>query len=488
MYSKPRSTVLTERTWNTPLILNPRQLGAIAIPVLVGGIIWLLPVPSGVTPQAWQLLAVFVATVVGIVVRPLPIGLLSLIALLILIATNTLTLEQGLSGFGSSTAWLSLCSFFIARGTIKTGLGARIAYNFMSRLGKNTLLLSYGMLTTDLILAPAIPSGNARAAGIIFPIVQSLAVAYDSHPEKGTAKRIGSFLLLSAYQTTQITAAMFLTAMVANPFMAEIALNMGIDFSWRTWAVGALVPGLICLLLMPLIVYLCDPPQLKQTPQAPQIALQELTKMGKMTASEWWMSIVFVTTLVLWVFGSTIGIESATTAILGVVLLLLSGVLTWQEILESPKVWDIFVWFSIILMMATFLNELGFIPWLSQVVEAGISQWSWQLGFGLLSLVYFYSNYFFAGKAARATAMFPAFLSVAIAIGTPPMCAVLVLTAFVNLSGCLTHYSSAEAPIYHSAGYIDTGVWLKVGFLLSLVYIVVWLGVGGLWWHLLGLL
>lgn len=469
------------------LNLNPRQVAAATLPFLTWAIIWLLPVPSGVSVEAWHLLAVFVGTVVGVITRPLPVGVVTLIALVVLVITDTLTIEQGLSGFSSSTAWLTLCSFFIARGTIKTGLGTRLAYWFMSCLGRNTLLLAYGMLATDLILAPAIPSGNARAGGVIFPIVKSLAVAYDSTPEGGTAGKLGGFLLQSAYQGTQITTAMFLTAMVSNPFMAQIAGEMGVNIDWTTWAAAALAPGLVSLMLMPLIVYVCYPPQLKQTPEAPKIARQQLVSMGKVSFSEWLMSVIFLTTLGLWIFGDRMGIQSATTAIIGVVLLLLSRVLTWQEIVESPKVWDIFVWFSIILMMATFLNELGFIAWLSQMVEGGVEGWSWQLGFLLLGLVYFYSNYFFASKAARATAMYPAFLSVAIALGTPPMYAVLVLTAFVNLSGCLTHYGTAEAPIYHSAGYIDTTAWLRVGFLLSLVYIVVWLGVGGLWWQLLGL-
>ena len=130
------------------------------LPLLVGGIFWWLPSPMGVNEQAWHLLAIFLATILGFITKPLPIGAVAIIALTVSVATNTLTIEQGLSGFSQKTAWLTVSSFLIARAIIKTGLGTRIAYLFMTIFGKNTLLLSYGLLITDIILSPVMPSGK----------------------------------------------------------------------------------------------------------------------------------------------------------------------------------------------------------------------------------------------------------------------------------------------------------------------------------------
>jgi divalent anion:Na+ symporter, DASS family len=464
-----------------------RRLISFALPISLGTIIWLLPAPVGVNSQAWHLLAVFLATIAGFITKPMTHGEISIIAIILIVLSHTLTIEEGLSGFSSTTSWLTCSSFLIARAVIKTGLATRIAYSFMTVLGKNTLLLSYGLLATDLILSPAMPSGNARAGGVIFPIVKSLATAYKSEPYDGTASKIGGFLMNTGYQGSQITTAMFMTAMVANPLMAELAGEMGIKIDWGTWALAALVPGFISLLVMPLIVYFYVPPEIKITPEAPELAKQELAQMGKVAKQEWITLCTILVLLFLWSFGKQLGgIESATTALMGVALLLSTGVLTWSEVVEERQTWDIFIWFSALLMMGTFLNELGFIPWLSSALGDVVKDLSWQLAFIALSTAYFYGNYFFAGKAARASAMYPAFLSVAISIGTPPMYAALSLAFLVNLSGCLTHYATAEAPIYYGSGYMDAATWSKLGFALSLAYMFIWLVIGGLWWRLLG--
>ena len=467
-----------------------RQIIPIALPVMVGVVIWSLPAPAGVEERAWQLLAIFLATIVSFITKPLPMGASAIIALVIVVVSKTLTIEQGLSGFSSTTSWLTFSSFLIAKAIIKTGLGTRIAYLFMALLGKNTLFLSYGLLATDLILSPAMPSGNARSGGIIFPVVKSLATIHHSEAHDGTSRRIGSFLVFVAFQGTQITTAMFLTAMVANPLMARLAEEMvGIRIDWLTWSLAALIPGGICLVMMPLVVYFFYPPEVKSTPDAPKIARQKLKELGSINTSEWLMVGTFLILLSLWVFGDRLGgIESATTALIGVALLSITKVLSWNEILEEHKAWNILIWFSILLTMATYLDRFGFIPWVSQVMGNSVSQMFWQLAFLILCLAYFYSNYFFASKAVRASAMYPAFLSVAVSVGTPAIYAALALAFLTNLSGCLTHYGTAVAPMYFSSGYVDAATWWKLGFILSLVYLPVWLIIGGLWWKLMGLI
>ena len=466
-----------------------RQSYSWLLPLLVGAVIWLLPPPTGVEEQAWHLLAIFLATIVGFITKPLPIGATATIALAVVVTSKTLTIEQGLSGFSQDTAWLTVNSFLIARAIIKTGLGTRVAYLFITLFGKSSLLLSYGLLMTDLVLSPVMPSGNARGGGVIFPIVKSLATAYHSEPNDGTARKIGAFLMITAYQGTQITTALFLTAMVANPLMAQLAYEIaGVQIDWLTWALAALLPGSLSLAIMPLLVYWFYPPELKSTPEAPKLARYKLKKMGNIKQSEWAMLSIFIILLLLWGWGNQWGIDSVTTSLIGIVLLLISGVLTWKDIIQEHKAWDIFIWFSILLMMATFLSQFGLIYWIGNTLGSTIENLQWQIAFACLSVVYFYSNYFFASKAARASAMYPAFLALAVSLGTPPMYAALVLAFLVNLSGCLTHYGTAVAPIYFGAGYVDAVTWCKLGFNLGLAYLIIWTMVGGFWWRLLGLI
>ena len=145
------------------------------------------------------------ATIVAIVLEPLPMGAIAILGIAATTLTQTLSITDALSGFGNRVIWLVVIAFFISRGFIKTGLGPRIAYLFMRMLGRKTLGLGYSMVATDLVLAPAIPSNTARAGAVVFPIVRSVAEAYHSRPGDGTARRVGAFLLKTSFQGNLIT-------------------------------------------------------------------------------------------------------------------------------------------------------------------------------------------------------------------------------------------------------------------------------------------
>lgn len=456
--------------------------------IAIGATIWFIPAPSGLETDAWHLFSIFVATIVALVIKPIPMGSTAILALTVIALTQILTLEQSLSGFQNTTIWLIVIAFFISRGFIKTGLGTRVSYVFVRLFGKKTLGLSYSMLLSDLILAPAMPSNTARAGGIIFPIIRSLSETYESRVGDGTERRIGAFLVKVSFQGDMITSAMFVTAMAANPLAVQITQEItGETITWGGWALAALVPGLISLALIPFVIYKLYPPELKETPEASAIAVEKLKEMGPMKKEERYMIGVFVLLLSLWIFGGNFGISATTSAFVGLSVLLLSGVLTWSDIKKEQGAWDTLVWFSVLVMMATYLNELGMIPWFSDLMGNAVGQMSWMMTLVILAIVYFYSHYFFASNTAHVSAMYAAFLSVIVASGAPPLLSALILAFFSNLFSCLTHYGAGPAPVFFGSGYVSQQKWWSLGFIISLIHIVVWFGAGGLWWKALGL-
>ena len=110
----------------------------------------------------------------------------------------------------------------------------------------------------------------------------------------------------------------------------------------------------------------------------------------------------------------------------------------------------------------------------------------WMLAFLGLSLTYFYVHYFFASNTAHISSMYAPFLAMALAVGTPPLLAALVLAFFSSLYSSMTHYGTGSAPILFSTGFVELGDWWRIGALISVVNIFVWLGIGGLWWKILG--
>ncbi len=82
-------------------------------------------------------------------------------------------------------------AYFLSRGFINTGLGRRVALIFVRLFGKKTLGLAYSLIGVDLVTAPATPSNTARAGGIVYPIIESLADTFGSSPKDGTERKIG---------------------------------------------------------------------------------------------------------------------------------------------------------------------------------------------------------------------------------------------------------------------------------------------------------
>ncbi len=478
---------MVESETKTPA-LAPARLVPMIITVAVGVIMWFIPPPEGVKQEAWHLLAIFVATVVGFIAKPLPMGAVAIIGIMMTALTGTLGIGDALSGFGNTVIWLVGAAFFISRAVIKTGLGARIAYHFMKLLGKRTLGLSYGLGFADLVLAPAMPSNTAREGGIIMPLIRSVAEVYDSDPTKNTERRIGSFLMLSAFQINVITSAMFMTAMAANPLIAELAGESGVQISWGDWLLAALLPGMASLILIPLFVYKFYGPEIKETPAARELAQEKLHEMGPITPGEWITGGVIVLLLVLWVGGQAWSINATTAAFVGLAVLLITGVLTWQDMLNEKGAWDTIVWFAALVMMASQLNALGFVPWFGETVAQKVSGFEWTTAFLILALVYFYSHYMFASQTAHISAMYAPFLAIALTVGTPPVLAALVLAFFSNLFSSLTHYANGPAPVVFGTGYVSMGAWWGVGAVVSVINIVIWVGVGWVWWEIIGLM
>lgn len=457
------------------------------IVVAAGALIWLMPVPAGLKPQAWQLFAVFVATILGFILQPLPIGSVAFISITFSALAGVLKPAEALSGFSNTTIWLIVAAFLFAKGFIKTGLGRRIAYVLIKSLGDSTLKLGYTLVLSDLIISPATPSNTARAGGILYPIVRSLSTAFGSEPGP-TARRVGAYLVQTAYQGNTITSAMFMTAMAGNPLIALLASKtLGINVSWGLWATAAIVPGVISLIVVPYFLYKFYPPEITSTPEAKEIATRELTQMGPMSAGEKIVAAVFVGALILWSTSQYTKLDATVVAMLGVSVMMLTMVIEWKDVLEEKGAWDTMIWMGSLIGLADYLAKLGFIPWFAKSVSGLIVGIPWLQAFAILLIVYMYAHYGFASLVAHITAMYSAFAAVAVAAGAPAFLVALALAFMSNLCMSLTHYAAGPAPIYFGAGYLDQGTWWKLGFIVSVINMVIWVGLGSIWWKVLGL-
>ena len=470
--------------------MDPKKIRRLLIAIAIGLVIWFCPHPDAIKPIAWHLFAVFAATIAGFILQPFPIGAVAFIGVTVAALTGVVSVKVAISGYGNSTIWLIICAFLPARAFIKSGLGRRIAYLIIKAIGKSSLTLGYAITLSDFVISPATPSSTARAGGILYPIIRSLSSALGSEPNDGTGRKFGAYIMQIEYQANAITCAMFMTAMAGNPMAVELAAKtIGVEITWSAWALAAIVPGAISLIVMPYLLYKLYTPEIHEMPTAKAMAIEELNKMGPMTRMEKIVAFVFVGSLALWATSSITHMNATGVGMLAVAILILTNVLTWKDVLKEEGAWNTMFWMGSLIALAGALSSSGFIKTVAGMAGAAIQSagLSWLAAFMILVVIYVYSHYAFASVSAHIGAMYAAFLAVSVAVGTPPLLAAIAFAALSNIMIPLTHYGGGAAPILYGAGYVPQGTWWKLGFIMVTVNLVIWLGIGSFWWHVIGL-
>jgi L-tartrate/succinate antiporter len=453
------------------------------VPLAAGAVVWLLPVPVGLSPSAWHYTALFVFVVAGLITEPIAapvigfIGLCTAAVFQLVAPTPAASVRWALSGFSNDVVWLVFSATTFAIGYEITGLGRRIALQLVARLGSNTLGLGYAIAAADLVLAPFMPSNTARSAGTIYPVVKSIPPLYGSTPAV-EPRAIGGYLCWTAFATTSVTSCMFATALAPNLFAAELAGKIaGVQVGWMTWMIGALPLGILLFVLTPAITYVIYPPSIRRGPEVVAWAAAELVAMGPISRREVTMAVLAIAALAGWIFGGAI-MAPVIVSLIVITLMVITGVVTWNDVIGNRQGWNVLVWFATLVAMADGLNQVGFLGWLAQRSAAGLAGWSAVTIAVLLIALFFVIHYLFASTTAHATAVLPAFLVTIVAVpGMPVRAVVLTMLYSVGLMGVLTPYATGPAPVWFSAGYITPKDFWRLGAIMGAIYLLALLAV-----------
>ena len=447
------------------------------LPVAAGALALVLPRPHGLTPDAWQYFAVFVAVIASLITEVVPGAVAGLIGITVAVAFGLVAHEPaeairwGLTGFADSTVWLMFVAFMFALGYAKTGLGRRLALMLVRRLGGRTLGLGYAIALADLVLAPFVPSNTARSGGIVFPVVENIPVLYGA--AAGDARRgIGEYVMWTAFATTCVTSSMFLTALAPNLLAVSLMRTIAhVEVSWTAWLIGFLPVGLLLFLVQPLIIHRVCRPRVTTTAEVPEWARRELAVMGAASRRELTMGGLALVALALWIFAPR-GMSATTVALLSLCAMIVTGVVSWDDILDYRRGWNNLVWFATLITLADGLGRVGFLTWFATAVASSLGGLSGPGKVVVLTLVFFVAHYMFASLTAHATALLPVFLTVVIALPDVPIpVAALSLSYTLGLMGIITPYATGSAPLYYGSGHLSHRRFWTLGLLFGMLYL-----------------
>ncbi|EFA4466186.1 anion permease [Escherichia coli] len=422
--------------------MNKKSLWKLILILAIPCIIGFMPAPAGLSELAWVLFGIYLAAIVGLVIKPFPepVVLLIAVAASMVVVGN---LSDGafkttavLSGYSSGTTWLVFSAFTLSAAFVTTGLGKRIAYLLIGKIGNTTLGLGYVTVFLDLVLAPATPSNTARAGGIVLPIINSVAVALGSEPEK-SPRRVGHYLMMSIYMVTKTTSYMFFTAMAGNILALKMINDiLHLQISWGGWALAAGLPGIIMLL-------------------------------G-------------------WIFSKSLGVDESTVAIVVMATMLLLGIVTWEDVVKNKGGWNTLIWYGGIIGLSSLLSKVKFFEWLAEVFKNNLAfDGHGNVAFFVIIFLSIIVRYFFASGSAYIVAMLPVFAMLANVSGAPLMLTALALLFSNSYGGMVTHYGGAAGPVIFGVGYNDIKSWWLVGAVLTILTFLVHITLGVWWWNML---
>jgi L-tartrate/succinate antiporter len=454
------------------------------VPIALGGLIAAVPTPAGLTPEAWRFAALFVAVIAALIAEPVPgpvVGLVGVTAaaLLGLVAPDPAdSIRWALTGFADSTVWLMFVVLMVALGYQKTGLGHRIALTLVRRLGGRTLGLGYAVALADLVLAPLTPSNTARSGGILFPIIREIPPLYDSAPGP-TARRLGAYLMWTSFAAMCVTSSMFVTALAPNLLAQAMLRDVAhVEVTWVEWWLGFLPVGVGLLALVPALVYRLYPPTMKASLEVPAWAHAQLERLGRVKRSEIMMALLVAGALVLWIAGGR-WVNPTTTALLMFCVMILAGIIGWDDVLGAGPAWGTLVWFATLVTLADGLRRVGFLRWFATGTADTLGELPVATRVVGILLAFFVAHYMFASLTAHTTALLPVFLAVVAASPDLPVRTVSLLLCYsVGLMGVLTPYATGSAPIYYASGYVTRREFWTLGTIFGALYLAALLGVG----------
>ncbi len=477
--------------------LNWKALIPIAVWAILAAYGFFVGAPAGLTLSAWLYFALFAAVILGLILEPIPAAAIGLIGVAFAAAMRyvnadiTQSVNWALAGFADTTVWLIFGAFVFSMGYNKTGLGRRIALMLVRWLGGRTLGLGYAIALSDLVLAPGTPSNTARSGGTVYPVIRNIPALYGSEPNSPSARKIGSYIMWTALAATCVTSSMFITALAPNAAALTIVKNTAkIDINWVQWFQGFLPVGIVLLLLVPVLTYFIYPPEIKTSKEIPEWAGKELAKMGKVSTKELIMVGLVVLAIFLWITGSNVlfalpyfgtnFINATTVVLVGIALMLVTNIVTWDEITSNKAAWNVLVWFATLVTLANGLNQVGFVRWFANLASAPLKGMDPMMILVILVVLFFFIHYFFASLSAHTSAVLPLILGVGVALlpATLIMPFALLCVYSLGLMGILTPYATGPSPIYYGSGYISRTDFWKLGLIFAVVFVIGLLVIG----------
>jgi divalent anion:Na+ symporter, DASS family len=260
-----------------------------------------------------------------------------------------------------------------------------------------------------------------------------------------------------------------------------VAREYGINVGFGKWLVASSVPALTAILLLPRLIARLFPPGVGSTPDAPAAARRALAQLGPLSREAWITAVAFVVMVSGWIFADKLQINVTSIAFAGLGLLLMTGVLTADDIRTQGDTLATFLWLAVLFALSTQLNELGFMGYVGQRLASYMGGLSWPLTYVALIVIYVAIHYMFVSQSSQVLALLGVFLDVGIRGGVPPQVMAFSLFFASSYFSVITPQGGSQNVIFVGSGYLTQRELYRLGLLMTIFFMVIFLTIGTGW-------
>lgn len=454
----------------------------IFIGLAVGFVMLMIPVPEGLTPVGMKALALVVVAFIFFMTEPVP---LPGVALFIAVSQVLLGLEKptGVAqSFMSDSVFFIMGSLMIAAAIVKQNLDKRIALAIVRLTGPRVERIVLGLVSVSAVIASFI--GEHTVSAMMLPV--GVALIKFTSDDRKKVKNLSILLMLSIAYGAMIAAIGTPSGGARNAIMLAYWKELfGLNLTYFQWVVAAYPIILLEIPFVAYVLYRSFSPEVKDLSPAISALRAKVEEEGKLTRQDWVTIGIFLITVVMWMtISDQIGL--GITALIGVLLFMVAGVVRWEDLNNNVN-WGTILVYGGAISLGIMMKQSGVAEWIAKsfltwVEPIGIHQGVPLLAAMSLMTVVLSS---FMSSGATVGMLGPITLQIASLSGTSIIQAgfvTVISTSFVYL----TSVASPACNIIYGGGYLNRTDFLKAGWKLVLVSFLLLLLISAGYWRMLG--
>jgi solute carrier family 13 (sodium-dependent dicarboxylate transporter), member 2/3/5 len=465
----------------TPAVASDlRSAGLLAALAAGAMVFWFLPLD--IAPEAHKALAVGLFMIAAWMTQVLDHGITGILGCFLFWMLGIARFETAFSGFADTSAWFLFGAVCFGMMVGKSGLARRLAFAVVRAVGHSYPRLLLGLIISDFILTPIVPSGIARVV-IMAAIAMGLAEAFGVG--KGSNIARGMFIIL-VYQAT-IFDKMFIAGAASITARGAIERFGEVNVLWSQWALAYLPCDIIVMIVAWRLTLWLYPPEAASLPGGSEYIQREIRAMGPWSANEIRAAALMAMAIGLWVTDFLHHIPAPMIG-LGVGLLAIMprvGVIGGDEVKKINYMPIFFV--AAAVSLSNVLAQTKALDVLTTILFAWVQPFigtNWVSALVLYWAAFLY-HIIIGNEIAMLATSIPPLMTYAKQHGIDPLTLGMIWT--FGAGPKLFIYESAVLVVGYSYGYFDNKDMLKVGAALSIVTGIILLFLVPLYWPLIGI-